>query len=102
MGNLESHEGADLLSIDNMTIQNGLKKLAKMQLQKQNTSELLEDEEDGWVDDSLGQIDEIGIDVDEQFEDYTEKKLKKTRDNIMEINPELPIEDFIKQGSAAS
>ena len=104
MGNIEDHEGADLLSIDNMTIQNGIKKLAKMQLKTKQASELLEDDcnQDDWVDDSLGQIDEIALDADEAFEDFTAKKLKKTRENIVQINPELPIEDFIRQGSAQS
>jgi len=32
-----------------------------------------------------------------EFEDYTQKRLKKTKENEVELDPDIPIEDYVAQ-----
>ena len=100
----------DFADADNLTIRDGIRKLAKMQgLGKDNqqlpeegvgTSEYYgeeqEEKEEAYFESCLQHYD-TGIYEADEFEDFTEKKLKKPKENDVEINPELPIEEYIQQ-----
>lgn len=105
---------ADLLSIDNMTIKDGIRKFTKMQLSGQKNREAecdfgspesyreeLHPADDGTTSSHL-QYPTESVRTHEGIEDSLQKKLKKSKENLVEINPELPIEDYINQGGKIS